>query len=82
MTPITAEYKRILEENGWTFEGECPVCSGTALKFSFNGHTIKVRKYENRFTLKGRKTGTLSPMTLKSLLPTLEKYGLSTKQPA
>ncbi len=82
MTPLAAEYKRILEENGWTFEGDCPVCGGTAWKFSYNGHTLKVRKDKDRFTLKGRKTGTLSPMTIKSLLPTLEKYGLSTKQPA
>ena len=82
MTPLAAEYKRILEENGWTFEGDCPVCGGTAWKFSYNGHTLKVRKDKDRFTIRGSRTGTLVAMTIKSLLPTLEKYGLSTKQSA
>lgn len=82
MTPLAAEYKRILEENGWTFDGDCPVCGGQAWKFSFGRHELKVRKYKDRFTIKGPKTGTSTPMTIKSLIPVIEKHGLTNKQSA
>lgn len=83
MTPLAAEYKRILEENGWTFEGECNICNGTAWEYRLGDRAvIKVRKESDKFTIRGRRLPRFAPMTIKGLLPTLEKYGLSTKQSA
>ena len=95
MTPIAAQYRSILEENGWTLLGECRVCSGTKWHYAYGNvvkskadgtkvyeYEIKTSKYSDRFTffIKGHTART--PMRIKGLVELLQQYGAVRKEPA
>jgi hypothetical protein len=95
MTPIAAQYRSILEENGWTFLGECRVCSGTKWHYAYGNvvkskadgtkvyeFEIKTNKDADRFTffIKGHPART--PMRIKGLVELLQQYGAVRKEPA
>jgi len=95
MTPIAAQYRAILEENGWTLLGECRVCSGTKWHYAYGNvvksksdgtkvyeFEIKTSKYSYRFTffIKGHTART--PMRIKGLVELLQQYGAVRKEPA
>ena len=95
MTPIAAQYRAILEENGWTLLGECRVCSGTKWHYAYGNvvksksdgtkvyeFEIKTNKDADRFTffIKGHPART--PMRIKGLVELLQQYGAVRKEPA
>jgi len=95
MTPIAAQYRSILEENGWTLLGECRVCSGTKWHYAYGNvvksksdgtkvyeFEIKTSKDSDRFTffVKGHQART--PMRIKGLVELLQQYGAVRKEPA
>ena len=94
MTPLAAEYKRILEEHGWKHLGDCKICGGRADHYVFGDpiklkaagepvyqFEIKVRKDRDRWTFYNRGSSS-APMSIKSLITVIEKNGATNKQPA
>ena len=95
MTPIAAQYRSILEENGWTFLGECRVCSGTKWHYAYGNvvrirsgvekvyeYEIKTSKDSDKFNFYVKGKHTRGPANIRGLLDVLKEYGAVRKEPA